>query len=904
MSPSKPAQSATTRVAAPHSAVRVRLGFFLSAIVPVLALGLLASYTLSASHRQFEQRAEALTQNLAAALERSVTADIEKIDVALVSVADHLEAQLARGPLDLAVAKVYLERQTERRPELNGIRITDDQGLIILGPGISSKDGISVADRKWFQAQRDNPASDLYTSQPLRSKLGGGWIVSFSRHYHDARGRFAGAVSAALPLTYFQGQLQAIDVGPRGMVALRDENLGLIAQWPAARGGAGLAVGSPIESADLLRLRQSGALHGTLDLKAGLDPVERTTSFRRLAFVPMEVVVGVSTRDYMADWRRELQIVVGASAASVALYIAGLAFLARTLALNRKARARIELLANVFEHTGEPIVMSDGQNRIIEVNPAFERLTGYPAQDVIGRNPRFLLARRTSPETLEAMWSALQATGRWRGEVCHRLKDGHEIPAWLSVSAVRDDTGAIVRYITSSIDMSDQKRAEERILHLAQHDVLTQLPNRVLLMGRLEQAMARARREGNELALLFIDMDRFKNVNDTFGHHVGDGLLLEVGRRLCTLVRDSDIVARLGGDEFVLVLADTGTSALRTAAAVASEVVRVLGGSYLVDGHEMHSTPSIGIGVFPQDGDDPDTLLKNADLAMYHAKSAGRNNFQFFTAAMNEATAERLALEGGLRTAIERDELSLHYQPQVDVASGLTVAFEALLRWRHPQLGPVPPLKFIPVAEDTGQIEAIGAWVLGQALAQVVRWRAAGHEHLRVAVNLSAQQLRTDGFVALVAQGLQRHGLPGAALELEITESVAMRDPARTADMLRQLRGLGVSLAIDDFGTGHSSLAYLKQLPLNCLKLDRSFVMDLEHDANDAAICRATIQLAHSLGLGVVAEGVENAAQLEFLRRLDCDVVQGYHFSKPLAVEDCDVYLQARRLPKAAELAG
>jgi diguanylate cyclase (GGDEF)-like protein len=403
---------------------------------------------------------------------------------------------------------------------------------------------------------------------------------------------------------------------------------------------------------------------------------------------------------------------------------------------------------------------------------------------------------------------------------------------------------------------------------------------------------------------LFIDMDRFKNVNDTFGHHVGDGLLLEVGRRLSTLVRESDIVARLGGDEFVLVLADTGHSAQRTAAALAGEIIATLSRVYLVEGHELHSTPSLGIGVFPQDGVDPDTLLKNADLAMYHAKAAGRHNFQFFTAAMNEATAERLALEGGLRTAIERNELSLHYQPQVDVASGRTVALEALLRWRHPQLGHVPPLKFIPVAEDTGQIEAIGAWVLDQALAQVARWHAAGHAPLRVAVNLSAQQLRTDGFVERVALGLQTHRLPGTALELEITESVAMRDPARTADMLLQLRGLGVSLAIDDFGTGHSSLAYLKQLPLNCLKLDRSFVMDLEHDANDAAICTATIQMAHSLGLGVVAEGVENPAQLAFLRRVHCDLVQGYHFSKPMVVADCDLYLQAQLPLVAAVLPG
>jgi diguanylate cyclase (GGDEF)-like protein/PAS domain S-box-containing protein len=880
--------------------VRLRVGFFLSVVAPVVALAMLAAYSLSGSHRQFHLRAEALTQNLAAALERSVSADIEKIDVSLISVADHLEAQLARGPLDVRVAKAYLEMQTQRRPELRSIRITDAQGQLMVGPDPLPSEPINLADRDWFQRQRESSTSDLHTSRPLRSKLTGEWIVSLSRRYRDAGGRFAGAISAALPLNYFQSQLQAIDVGQRGAVALRDEDLGLIAQWPVPRGAAAQAVGAPIDAPEVRLMRLAGLLHGTLDLRTGADPVERITSFRRLAFVPMVVVVGVSSRDFLADWRREVQLVVAAAAASVALYVAGLAFLARTLAQKRKAQERIELLANVFEHTGEALIMSDSDNHIIEVNPAFERFTGFSAQEVIGRSPLFLLAPRNAPATIKAMLKAVREQGHWRGEVWDRLKDGREIPAWLSVSAVRDENGAILRIIASSIDMSEQKRAEEKILHLAHHDVLTQLPNRVLLMGRLEQAMARARRECTELALLFIDLDRFKNVNDTFGHHVGDGLLLEVGQRLCKLVRDSDIVARLGGDEFVIVLADTGSSALRTSAAVATDIIRELSGAYMVEGHELHSTPSIGIGVFPQDGSDPDTLLKNADLAMYHAKSAGRNNFQFFTAAMNEATAERLALEGGLRTAIERNELSVHYQPQVDLATGRTLAFEALLRWRHPQLGQVPPLKFIPVAEDSGQIEAIGAWVLDQALAQVARWQAAGHTPLRVAVNLSAQQLRTEGFVTLVSLGLERHGLQGAALELEITESMAMRDPARTADMLRQLRGLGVSLAIDDFGTGHSSLSYLKQLPLNYLKLDRSFVMDLEHDANDAAICKATIQMAHSLGLGVVAEGVENAAQLAYLRQLGCDVVQGYFFSKPMPVADCDVYLQAQSASKGA----
>jgi predicted signal transduction protein with EAL and GGDEF domain len=370
-------------------------------------------------------------------------------------------------------------------------------------------------------------------------------------------------------------------------------------------------------------------------------------------------------------------------------------------------------------------------------------------------------------------------------------------------------------------------------------------------------------------------------------------MLVEVAKRLRGIVRDSDIISRLGGDEFVLVLTGLGHEGARAAASVAAKVRSDLSRPYRVDGNELHSTPSIGIGIFPADGGDGDTLMKNADTAMYHAKAAGRDNFQFFTAAMNQATAERLALEVGLRSAIERDELFLHYQPQVDMASGQVVAVEVLARWEHPERGLIPPLKFIPVAEETGQIEAIGNWVLEQALAQVAAWRASGLGHLRVAVNMSAHQMRGDGFVTEVAQGLQRHGLSGDALELEITESVAMRDPARTSALLRQLRDLGVALAIDDFGTGYSSLAYLKQLPLSCLKLDRSFVMDIENDPNDAAISAAAIQLAHSLGLAVVAEGVENTAQMEYLRGLHCDTVQGYFTGRPMSAEAFGQFMHA-----------
>jgi diguanylate cyclase (GGDEF)-like protein/PAS domain S-box-containing protein len=877
---------------------RLRGLLFLGALLPPLLFFALGAYALRQSHAQFEQRAELLTQNLAEALERSLTANVEKVDMALNSIVDHLEMQLARGKLNVAAANAHLRSQSNNRVELEGLRVTDARGLLILGNGTvaAGPTPFSFADREWFVVQRDHPDVGLYMSSPVVSKFAGNWIVSLSRRYRGADGHFAGAVSAAVPLSYLQRQLQSINAGPNGAVILRDLSLRLLARFPEAPGPEAEAVGSQRVSSKLRSLVNSGNGRATYHAVSPTDEVERTFSFRRLGVVPLVIIVGAGSEDYLADWYAQRRAVIAFCVGMLVLYGACGVVLWRLRRQNRRARQRIELLAKVFEYSGEAIMVTDHAHRVVEVNPAFVRQTGYTPGEIVGQLSGKLNSSLTTEADLAAMQSAVDATGVWRGEMWDRARDGRVYPKWLTISVLRNEDGEVTHHIANSIDVTEAKQAEDRIRHLAHHDTLTQLPNRVLLHGRLEQAMASARRDAGQLAMLFIDMDRFKDINDTLGHSVGDSLLVEVGRRLSALVRDSDIVARLGGDEFVLVLTGTGQGAARASAAVAAKVLAELGRPYRVRGHELHSTPSLGIALFPADGEDADTLMKNADAAMYHAKAAGRNNAQFFTPEMNQATQDRLALEAGLRGAIERGELSVHYQPQLDLASRRIVGMEALVRWRHPEMGLIPPLKFIPVAEDTGQIEAIGAWVLEASLRQVALWRAAGHGDLRVAVNLSAHQLRADAFPEHVAQALRRHGLTGSALELEITESVAMRDPARTAALLRQLRQFGVALAIDDFGTGYSSLAYLKQLPLSCLKLDRSFVMDIETDANDAAICTATIQMAHSLGLGVVAEGVETATQLEFLRRLGCDTVQGYFIARPLSAPDCAAFL-ARHAP-------
>jgi diguanylate cyclase (GGDEF)-like protein/PAS domain S-box-containing protein len=556
------------------------------------------------------------------------------------------------------------------------------------------------------------------------------------------------------------------------------------------------------------------------------------------------------------------------------------------------AEEALRLYANVFEHSGEAILITDSNKRILAVNPAFTRLTGYAVEEIHGENPNILASGQTPAETYRAMWAALEEAGYWQGEIVDRRKNGTLYPKWMSISVVRDTEDQVTHYVASFTDITERKQAEAQISQLAYHDVLTGLLNRFSLNSQMEQALAMARREHRALTVMFLDMDRFKTINDTLGHAVGDELLVIVAHRLRESVRESDIVARLGGDEFVVVLTEVEDAT--AAARLADKILQVLAQPYRIGENELHSSASIGLAFYPNDGGDSETLMKNADTAMYHAKSQGRNNIQFFTAEMNQAAVKRLKLDHDLRVAVETGQFELHYQPQLDSRNGRIVGVEALVRWRHPQDGLVSPAEFIPVAEETGMILPLGEWVLDEACRQLRVWRDAGVADVTMAVNLSAHQLHAAALLEQVAQTLEKHGLKGADLELEITESVAMHDPAASISRLKALRSLGVRLSIDDFGTGYSSLSYLKLLPIHTLKLDQSFVRDIETDSNDVAICTATIALAHNLGLAVVAEGVETEAQRLLLTSHHCDFMQGYLFSRPLLADAALAFIKGR----------
>jgi diguanylate cyclase (GGDEF)-like protein/PAS domain S-box-containing protein len=558
----------------------------------------------------------------------------------------------------------------------------------------------------------------------------------------------------------------------------------------------------------------------------------------------------------------------------------------------RASEEREQLAQKVFAHTPAGIVVTDQSQCIISVNPATSLLSGYGTQEIIGRTIFGLL-------DLGPNWNIAQIQqeinlhGTWNGEVEVRHKSESVTPTGIRVNRIEDaQPGQAAHYIWILADITERKQAEERMRHIAQTDSLTGLPNRLTLQIRLAQLLPEARRHKWLLAVMFIDLDRFKIINDTLGHQVGDELLRDVAIRLSHVVRETDFVARLGGDEFVILL--PAISGPADAAVIANKIIGALSSPILTGVHELHTSPSIGISIFPDDGSDGDTILKNADTAMYHAKSAGRNNYQFYAAEMNQLASERLDLEHKLRHAIGRNELALCFQPQFSADGSHATGVEALLRWHHPTDGMISPERFIPIAEETGMIVEIGEWVLRNACREMKKWIDAGLKPIRVAVNVSARQLRRRDFCEVVAGMLAESGLPAELLELEITESSVMENPEEAIEILQRIGRMGVTLAIDDFGTGYSSLAYLKLFPIDHLKIDRSFVADIETDLNDRAIAFGTIALAHSLGLNVIAEGVETEDQLELLRSNGCDEIQGYLFSKPLNSAAAFAFLHAR----------
>jgi len=557
-------------------------------------------------------------------------------------------------------------------------------------------------------------------------------------------------------------------------------------------------------------------------------------------------------------------------------------------------RALDWLYAKVFSHVGEGILITDADNRIIEVNAAVTRITGYEREALIGTTPDIFKSGLDGSPFSKELLRTLRQTGHWHGEITDRSRDGRILPLLQTISEVRDAHGTLTHHISVMTDISSIKETQEWLDFIAHHDALTELPNRLLLSERLHHAIEHAQRDSQAIALLFIDLDHFKNINDSLGHEIGDQLLIEASRRLRGLVRQADTIARLGGDEFVVLLENNASHA--AASNLAEKVVTAFKQPFLVNGIDLYVGCSIGITVYPEDGTDAVTLLKNADTAMYRAKDAGRDGHVRYSAELSVAMHNKIELDGALRTAVREGDFELHYQPIVDITRGKVVACEALIRWPNAPAGAHMPDRFIPLAEETRLIVPLGEWILREALTRMHVWHADGIELEYISVNISAVQLAQPDFPDRVIELLRESGVPGHQLQIELTENVLMRDIELCFWVLAHLREHGIRVAIDDFGTGYSSLSYLKRLPIDNLKIDRSFVQDIPGDANDCAIAAAVIGLARTLGLDAIAEGIETREQQDYLMGIGCDKVQGYLHAKPLPAADFATFVASLAL--------
>lgn len=824
------------------------------------------------------------------------------------------------------------------------IGIADAHGELLCD-AIATQKSINYSDRSWF---RDALKNRRFVIGGLTiSRTTGKPVIVTALPIFDAQGMVHRVVFTSIDIEWLEHLLQQVRLPRDTAVSVMDAHGVILARHPGGEKFAGkLNPLAPLVQTILAR-KEEGIGKGK-----GTDGVTRLFAYHRLfenpatasAYVsvttPTEILFAQSNHLFVRDmsivglatvlifilvWFGTNILVLDKMKALIqaSKRIAHGDFSTRTQIresgeLGELARTfdgmaqSLELLfqqnQHVMEVMPEAVIVSDSSGKIVTVNAQAEKLFGYTRSEMIGLSietlvpERFRATHATHRNEYMAMATpTVRIMGEGR-ELFARRKDGSEFATEINLGSLKTEDGHFV--ISAVRDVSERKQFETRILHQATHDPLTSLPNRILFHDILEHAMIRAVRTEKLLAVLFLDLDEFKNINDTLGHEYGDMLLKEIARRLTATLRRDDLIARddthiarQGGDEFTILL--QGISVVDNIIQIAEKILAAVSRPFIADNHEMHMTASIGITIFPFDDTDIQSLLRNADTAMYRAKENGKNNFQFYTAGMNALIRERMEIENGLRHALERGELVLHYQPQVDIESGKMIAVEALLRWAHPENGLIPPDKFIPVAEESGLIVLIGEWALRTACRQNKAWQDMDLPHIRMAVNLSARQFRQPHLLAVVAQAMADAGLDphSDSLELEVTESVIMKDMEGTINTLNELHEMGVRLSIDDFGTGYSSLSYLKRFPINTLKIDQSFVRDITTDADDAAIAATIVALGHSMKLRVIAEGVETAQQLALLREMKCDEMQGYYFSRPLPPEEMEKLLrQARRL--------
>lgn len=870
---------------------------FMATMVPLL-LALYAGMvylTIGTDYRLTVESAERFAQTLGTSLEQHASRTIGEAESVIDLLSDLIEDHhWAVTSGDRQMAK-KVQAFYRKYPQIrNAFVITPDGIMYPLSSGERSFKPFSVADSDYFCHYRGSAERGVYISACLKGQGNSAREFTITRPLYRPDGTLQMIVGLTLDLSYFNSYYRELYLnGIDGRVALLRSSGDILMTFPPSD----MVSNRDLKDTALFRSYRSGIPQGVFETETGIiDASERIIAYRKLQRYPLVSVISLSRNEVLGPWKmRALKHGSGALLSICVIFLLTwsllirLRGLAHTNELLVRQQQELELAAQVFAQSKQSIIITDAEGVIIKCNSYFTQLTGYTPEEAVGKTPRILKSQRHDAAFYTELWRSLRQQGEWKGEIWNRKKNDDGFAAQLSISSVRDKSGGILYYIGMLDDITEQKLSSERIHHLAHYDILTELPNRLFFKDRFDLAIQQAERYQRRLAILFLDLDNFKKVNDTLGHHAGDLLLQTISRRILGCLRKIDLVARLGGDEFAILLEDIKKPA--DVERITGKLIDAIGEPVDLDGVTVYVGVSIGASIYPDDGNSFNLLSRNADTAMYRAKGAGKNCCCFFNADMAEEVARRLALETELREAIP-GQLFVLYQPQADVSDGRIIGVEALVRWRHPTRGLVGPADFIGIAEETGQIRRLGEWVLETACRQAAYWYHEMGISLRVAVNVSAMQLSQQSFFDAVENIIRENCIPPSLLELELTESMLMPRVQETIGLFNRLKQFGVSIAIDDFGTGYSSLAYLKRLPINRLKVDRSFIAHTPDDKEDVAITCTIIAMARSLGLQVTAEGVERRDQLDFLRGEGCDEFQGYILAKPATPAELETLLE------------
>lgn len=874
-------------------------------LIPPLAVGVAYSWS---QHQQIEQQERQRLRTMLRVLDENLSKQMRSADAALDTIQSDLDYMMSQSSGQEFMNR-RMEALTKALPGIRTILLLDSQGIAIAS-GRRELIGRDFSEREYFRRAltAEGAQRGLHLSPPFRTVLGV-YAMNISKVVVDARGKVAGVLSATIDPEFFQTLMSSARYDDDVGVALAHGEGQLVMTSPARPdlAGANLAIPDSLYTRHMASAGPLSFLRGAL-LTPGEDRLVAQKTFLPESLNmdrPMVLSVTRSIPDLYAPWWRETLLLAAAYLITMALAVAMMWMFQRRqreLAVQREKdeavqlaiQAQVQLAATAFE-SQESILITDARREILRVNQAFERSTGHAPASAIGQPMKSFYQIPAHAEGEQAFWDGVARQGSWQGEMKGQKQAGQTTPYWATLSAVTDHHGALSHFVCHFNDISERKAAEDKAQALANFDPLTGLPNRRLLMNRLQQAQDQCLRKGGLGALMFIDLDNFKTLNDTRGHHEGDLLLEQVAQRLLGTVGSEGTVARLGGDEFVVMLealASDSRDASLQAETVANRIMAKLNQAYQIDAKPHHSTPSIGITLFGDVAESTDEPLKRADMAMYRAKAAGRNCLRFFDAETQTNLNRRSELESSLRLAIAKGQLSAYYQAQIG-DGGQVIGAEVLLRWQQEDGQWISPAEFIPIAEETGLIVPIGNWALQQACQQLARWKQTENfQNLTLSVNISARQFYQGGFVHDVSEALLSAQADASRLKLEITESLLIANAEEVAAKMAVLKEQGIGFSLDDFGTGYSSLSYLKRLPLDQLKIDQSFVRDILVDANDAAIAKMIIALGKSMGLMVIAEGVETQEQRERLSELGCSAYQGYLFCRPMPIEPFESFLQ------------